>query len=205
VLSDVPGVYARGELAFAHLHITGGADREPGKPVLRNGDLMWELYRSKEGNMNHIRHQWFVMIGLAVSGSAGAHHSTAMYDYNKNMTLTGVVRKFQWINPHCFMQLQVPKDDGGVTEWAIETGSPQVSSRMGWTKNSLKPGDKVTVKIGLLKDGGPGGTLLTITLPDGKVLKGGGAPVAADLESGRLPSPGGRAEPPGSTEPPQGP
>jgi hypothetical protein len=121
------------------------------------------------------------MIGLVMSVSAGAHHSTAMYDHEKVMTMTGVVRQFQWTNPHCYMQLLVPNVQGGEVEWAIETGTPGISASMGWTKKTLKPGDKIMVEIHPLKDGRPGGTLINLTLSDGKVLRG------AALDPGNLP------------------
>lgn len=108
---------------------------------------------------------------LAGSATSSAHHSTAMYDYSKSETLSGVVRQFQWTNPHCFLQLVVTDGKGDKAEWPIETGTPSGMARMGWKKNSLKPGDQVTVVVAPLKDG-VGGTLRTVTLPDGTVLSG---------------------------------
>lgn len=122
--------------------------------------------------MNSILSRCLAMLGLALSAAAHAHHSTAMYDHEKNIVLTGVVRQFQWTNPHCYVQMLVPKEGGGETEWAIETGTPGVSAGMGWTKKSLRPGDKVTVEIHPLKDGKAGGTLVKVTLADGTVLRG---------------------------------
>lgn len=118
--------------------------------------------------------------GVALLGQAVAHHSTAMYDYTKSVTLTGTVRQFQWTNPHCFVQVIAPDEQGNEVEWAIETGTPLISARKGWTKNSLKPGDKVSLVISPLRDGANGGTLRTVTLADGKVLSG----AAPDFGSG---------------------
>lgn len=117
---------------------------------------------------------------------ASAHHSTSGYDYTKNVRLAGTVRSFQWGNPHCYLQLTVDDGKGGVREWAIETGTPATNARAGWSQNTLKPGDKVTVEIAPAR-AGAGGTLRTIQLPNGKVLKGAGAMVPA---GGGLPSGG---------------
>lgn len=130
--------------------------------------------------MSCILHRWVVTVGLVVSTSAAAHHSTSMYDYSKTVMLTATVRQFQWTNPHCFVQVTAPDERGKEVEWAIETGTPVINASKGWNKNSLKPGDKVSLVISPLRDGSPGGTLRTVTLPDGKVLSG----AAADFSSG---------------------
>ena len=121
---------------------------------------------------NLCRILWGGVCGLALLGTAAAHHSTAMYDYTKTVKLTGTVRQFQWTNPHCFVQVIALNEQGKEVEWAIETGTPVISARKGWSKNSLKPGDKVSMVIRPLRDGSPGGTLHTVTLADGKVLSG---------------------------------
>jgi hypothetical protein len=119
---------------------------------------------------------------LGLSGAALAHHSTAAYDYTKKVTLTGTVRQFQWTNPHCYIQLLVSDTDGHQVEWSIESGTPSVSASLGWNKNSVKAGDKVTVVLSPMKSGGRAGTLSTITLPDGQVLRGVAANVKTDKE-----------------------
>lgn len=115
---------------------------------------------------------------------AVAHHSTAMFDYSKDKKLNGVIRAFQWTNPHSFIQVLVPDEKGGQQEWSVECGTPTQMSMTGWTKDSLKPGDKVTISIAPLRDGTNGGTLRTATLPDGKVLRGAADNFKVD-ESGR--------------------
>jgi len=119
----------------------------------------------------HIR--WLMVAGM-LSGIAPAvaHHSTAMFDYSKEKTLNGVVRAFQWTNPHSFIQVLVPNAQGVQQEWSIECGTPTQMALTGWSKESLKSGDKVTLSISPLRDGSNGGTLRTATLPDGKVLHG---------------------------------
>jgi hypothetical protein len=108
--------------------------------------------------------------GLLAAPAAWAHHSTAMFDQDKEVVLTGVVREMQWTNPHSWIQVLVPAAGGGQTEWSIECGSPNTMSRVGWTKTTLKPGDKVKIVTNPMKDGSPAGLLVSVTLPDGRVL-----------------------------------
>ena len=107
---------------------------------------------------------------VAIARPALAHHSFAMFDSAKELTLVGTVKEFQWTNPHSWIQLNVPDAGGKVTEWSIEGGSPNGLARRGWKSTSLKPGDKVTIKTHPMKDGSAGGSLMTVTMADGKVL-----------------------------------
>ena len=109
---------------------------------------------------------------LAGAAPAGAHHSFAMFDQSKRVTLNGTVKEFQWTNPHSWIQLNVA-NGGANEEWAIEALSPNVLGRQGWKKNSLKAGDKVTVVINPLRDNGKGGNLISVTLANGTTLGGG--------------------------------
>ena len=104
-----------------------------------------------------------------LSTSASAHHSFAMFDSSKSVTLVGTVKEFQWTNPHTWIQVNVPTN-GKVVEWSIEGGSPNGLARRGWKSSIMKPGDKITVVISPMKDGSNGGSLKSVTLPDGKVL-----------------------------------
>jgi uncharacterized protein DUF6152 len=105
----------------------------------------------------------------ALAAPALAHHSFAMFDSSKTMTLVGTVKEFQWTNPHTWIQVNVPTN-GKVVEWSIEGGSPNGLARRGWKSTIMKPGDKITVVIAPMKDGSNGGSLKTVTLPDGKTL-----------------------------------
>jgi hypothetical protein len=103
----------------------------------------------------------------AVAPPAFAHHSFALYDRTKTLTLTGTVKTFQWTNPHVVVWLIVQPDGGGAAEeWGIETTSPGVLTRSGWTRNSIKPGDRVAVEFNPLRDGSHGGGLNSVTLLD---------------------------------------
>jgi hypothetical protein len=111
------------------------------------------------------------MLALVLAAApTWAHHSFTMFDSTKMVTLTGTIKEFQWTNPHTFTWIDVPNQSGGVDTWAIEGMSPNYLGRRGWTKNTLKPGDKVSVVILPLKDGSKGGTFLRCTLADGTVM-----------------------------------
>ena len=96
-----------------------------------------------------------------------AHHSFAVYDRTKVLTLKGNVKSFQWTNPHCVVWVLVQPEGGGEPqEWSFETTSPGVLTRGGWTRNSVKPGDRVAVEFYPLRDGSHGGGLSAVTLVD---------------------------------------
>ncbi len=88
-----------------------------------------------------------------------AHHSFAMFDRDKAVPLTGVVKDFQWTNPHVWIQVMAPDARGQPQEWGVECTSVNFLRREGWEKESLKPGDKVKLMIFPLKDGSHGGQL----------------------------------------------
>jgi hypothetical protein len=102
-----------------------------------------------------------------------AHHSFAVYDRTKTLTLKGTVKTFQWTNPHVVIWIMVlPESGGAAEEWSIETTSPGVLTRSGWTRHSLNPGDRVSVEFSPLRDGSHGGGLNSVTLLDtGETLR----------------------------------
>jgi hypothetical protein len=101
---------------------------------------------------------------------APAHHSFAMFDREHPIVISGVVREFQWTNPHSWIQVVVTDSAGKQTEWSLEGGSPGILSRNGWKRTSLKAGEKIKVEIFPLKDGSPGGSFVEITKADGSRL-----------------------------------
>ena len=112
-----------------------------------------------------------VLLGAGGAASpADAHHSFAMFDRGKQVTLKGVVRQFEWTNPHVFVELLVQDSKGAEENWSIEGASPNMLFRQGWTVSTFRPGDQVTVVINPLKDGNHGGTLVSAILPGGKAL-----------------------------------
>jgi hypothetical protein len=116
-----------------------------------------------------------VAVAVATVLPAAAHHSFATYDRTKTVTIKGTVKTFQWTNPHCVIWVVIqPAGGGDPQEWSIETTSPGVLTRSGWTRHSLNPGDRVSVEFSPLRDGSHGGGLNSVTLLDtGQTLKPG--------------------------------
>ena len=105
---------------------------------------------------------------------AFAHHSFAMFDAEKTITLNGTVKEFEWTNPHMWLYVMVQDAGGKALEYPLEMQGPGQSLKNGWKQDSLKPGDKVTVEMHPLKTGARGGQLLTVVLPSGQKLNVGG-------------------------------
>jgi hypothetical protein len=99
-----------------------------------------------------------------------AHHGNASYDSENPITIKGTVTEFAWTNPHVQIYLDVKDDKGKVAHWSVETYSPGKLVRAGWTKDSVKAGDQVSVTLIPAKSGAPVGFLHKLVLPDGKVL-----------------------------------
>jgi Family of unknown function (DUF6152) len=110
------------------------------------------------------------ILTLALPTAARAHHSFAMFDQTRQVTLKGTVHEFQWTNPHAWIHLDVPGANGSNESWQVELNSPNNLKRQGWKSTSVKPGDQVTLVLNPLKDGSKGGLFVSITLPDGSVL-----------------------------------
>jgi hypothetical protein len=107
-------------------------------------------------------------VALALSmTSASAHHSFAMFDYMKSVTVEGTVKEFQWTNPHSWILMMVRNPQGVEEQWAIELGTPAGLRRQGWVPKTVTPGMTITALIHPLKDGTRGGRGISITLPDG--------------------------------------
>jgi hypothetical protein len=102
---------------------------------------------------------------------AFAHHSTAEFDLTRPASATGVVTRFEWSNPHSHIYLDVSGPDGAVQHWLIEIDGPRGLERMGWSKDSLKPGDKITCSGARAKDGSPRMRCTLVTLGDGARLQ----------------------------------
>jgi opacity protein-like surface antigen len=121
-------------------------------------------------------------LAAAISAApTAAHHSFAMFDQTKQVTLKGKVAQFQWTNPHAFIELNVPNAQGGEDRWSIELNSPNNLTRQGWRRSSLKPGDNVTLTFNPLRNGKKGGLFNRVVLPNGSVLgdpsEGSGRPI----------------------------
>jgi len=113
-----------------------------------------------------------VFLAFILSATTAAHHSTAEFDYTKQVTIQGTVKEVQWTNPHSFIQLLVEGDDKTTVEWSVEIGSPTLNVAMGWKKTSVKRGDIVTMNLSPARNGKPYGTLRVLTFADGRELNG---------------------------------
>ena len=99
-----------------------------------------------------------------------AHHSMAMFDQTKTITISGTVKQFQWTNPHCYIQLLAKDAKGVEKEWSLEMGAPMYLYAKGWRPSSLKAGTQISVTINPLRNGEPGGIVLTASTADGKQI-----------------------------------
>jgi len=113
---------------------------------------------------------------LACGGSLAAHHSFAPFDMQAEKTVNGTVKQFDWTNPHTWIWLNVSDGKGGLETWAIEGMSPNYLGRRGWSKSTLKAGDKISIVVRPLRDGSKGGMFVRATLADGKALMQTGDP-----------------------------
>jgi Family of unknown function (DUF6152) len=111
-----------------------------------------------------------VLIGLSVCSSALAHHSAAMFDKTKELTLAGTVKEFLFTNPHTWIYLIVVDEHGTDGVWELEGGSVSHMVRNGWTSKSLAPGDKITIKVYQRKDGTTAGEFHDVVTADGREL-----------------------------------
>ncbi len=107
---------------------------------------------------------------LALMLPAGAHHSTAMFDFAKTVEIKGTIKEFQWTNPNTWTKVDVEGGGAAAVEYGLEGMSPNYLTRNGWSKRTLKTGDKVVLQVHPLKDGRPGGFMVSVKLADGTVM-----------------------------------
>jgi Family of unknown function (DUF6152) len=112
-----------------------------------------------------------VAVGLLMTSvPAFSHHGKASYDTTKLVTVTGSVTDFEFTNPHVEIHVDVKDDKGNTVKWTAETSSPNLLMRVSWNKNTLKPGDQITLTGNPAKDGSNVMRLDKIVMPDGKEL-----------------------------------
>jgi Family of unknown function (DUF6152) len=117
------------------------------------------------------RAAWMIVIFL-ISIPMFAHHGASEYDMTKIVTLTGTVKQLQFVNPHTLLVFTVKEDGGKAIEWEGELPSPNLLSRRGWSRSTLKPGDQVTVIGAPAKNGEKGMQVKKLVFPDGHELPG---------------------------------
>ena len=115
------------------------------------------------------------ILALASNGAAvlGHHSFAAEFDFQKPVTLKGIVVQWEMINPHGWITLDVAGQDGKTARWMVETSNPNGLMRLGWTKRSLKPGDEITIEGYLAKDGSNTANAARVTFADGRKVFAG--------------------------------
>ena len=110
------------------------------------------------------------LVTASLSVGAAAHHSFAMFDMGKEVTVKGKVKKFQWTNPHAYIQLVSKDASGNEVECSMEMGAPMYLYARGWRPGSLKAGMDISVTLNPLRNGKPGGVVRDVTTADGKPI-----------------------------------
>ena len=118
-----------------------------------------------------------VALGIMTASTASAHHSFAAFNITTEKTITGTVKQVDWTNPHTWIWVEVANSQGSVETFGFEGMSPNYLARRGWSKSTLKPGDKVSVTFRPMRDGSNGGMFMTAKRPTGEVLTMTGLPI----------------------------
>jgi hypothetical protein len=118
------------------------------------------------------RSSFLVLAGavLALAGPASAHHSGSPVDRSETLVLEGVVKEWNYANPHAWLQIYVSEEGGEDVVWSFEATAATLLARQGYRRNSMEPGDVVSVSFNRFRDGANGGSLLGVKLSDGTVL-----------------------------------
>ena len=115
-----------------------------------------------------------LMMIAGLGGPVAAHHAFTMFDMDKELTYKGVVVDYMWSNPHVHFTVEIKAgpgiDPATIGRWDVESGSTNIMTRQGWTRVTLKGGDRITAVVHPMKDGAKGGSLFYIILPDGNRL-----------------------------------
>ena len=112
----------------------------------------------------------FAVALLTLSSPLFAHHGSAAFETATPVTVKGSVTAWTWANPHCFLKFDVKDESGNVAHWAAETNNAPDMMERGWTKQSFKPGDEITVTVEPVKNGKPVGRVIEVVLPNGQTL-----------------------------------
>lgn len=147
-----------------------GACRQVGAP---GGWSSRTIHRGERGSMGKraLAAIVAVIVGWTAGASVAAHHSHAMFDTSREVTVVGTVTSVSYRNPHVFLYIDVKGPDGQVVPWGIEMSNITNMERRGIYRSTFKEGDVVTVKVNPLKDGRPGGNYTSVTAADGKTYE----------------------------------
>lgn len=110
------------------------------------------------------------LLSAAMTLPVQAHHSFAAFDSTQTLSLTCMVKEFQWVNPHSWLIVIAPDGQGNQGELRFEGVPPAILKRSGWTEDTLLAGDRISLDYHPMKDGSPGGAYVAVTLPNGKRL-----------------------------------
>ena len=111
------------------------------------------------------------LAALFAPSNLSAHHGSSNYDMSKSVSVKGTVKQFAFMNPHCAIYMNAKQDKGNAEEWLVEADSPNNLARNGWTRDSIKAGELVTVVGNQLKDGSKVMRLQKVVFTDGRELK----------------------------------
>jgi hypothetical protein len=111
-----------------------------------------------------------VLLLLSLAGSTYAHHATASFDMTNSSTVKGTVTGFDWTNPHAYIYLDVKDTKGAIEKWSVEMGTIGMLGRAGWRRDTVKPGDEITVTGNRARDGKPFLRLIKLVFADGREL-----------------------------------
>jgi hypothetical protein len=127
--------------------------------------------------MKHAAQRAVILVSLIAGGTtlALAHHAYSAFNMATERVVTGIIKKVDWTNPHTWIWIDVANEQGVVETWGIEGMSPNYLARRGWSRSTIKQGDKLTITFHPMKNGDHGGSFMTAKLPDGKPLVMGGA------------------------------
>lgn len=111
-----------------------------------------------------------LLTATLMAAPALAHHSFAMFDNTRSLTIRGRVTSFQFTNPHGYLDIDAVQSGAAAKHYTLEMTSPNMMTRLGWTSRTIKAGDEVTVVLAPLRDGRAGGLVLEVTLPSGRKM-----------------------------------
>jgi hypothetical protein len=123
-------------------------------------------------NMTAVIRRTILLVSLVAGGTslAVAHHSYSAFDMAGQRVITGTIKKMDWTNPHTWIWIDVANEQGVVETWGIEGMSPNYLERRGWSRNTIKVGDKLSITFHPLKNGDKGGSFQSAQRPNGEVL-----------------------------------